>query len=242
MCGKEITGIPIMDFDLPFDSRACVETYRKLAGAYGTTITETGLPLQVLNASFFFTDIVGLSDPSLSVEKQIRKIIILNDLIASCNAFKMIPAHEKKILPTGDGMAIGFLLDPQLPLELSIQLHRGLQKYNKDRSVEDMINLRIGLASGPVFIVPDMNSNQNVWGPGIIFARRVMDIGNSGHILLADKLAEELIALKDEYRQIIKPICDTYKIKHGQTIKIYSAFSHDFGNPSIPASLTYSQA
>lgn len=228
-----------MHFDLPFDSKTCVETYRKLVGAFGATVTETGLPLEVLNVSFFFTDIVGLSDPSLSVEKQIHKIIILNNLISACNAFKKTPTYEKKILPTGDGMAIGFLRSPELPLELGIQLHRELRQYNKDMHPEDTVNIRIGLASGPVFIVPDMNGNQNVWGPGIILARRVMDIGNSGHILLVGKLAEELVALKDEYRRIIKPMCDTY-IKHGQTIKIYSAFSHDFGNPAMPASLVYS--
>jgi hypothetical protein len=240
MCGKEIAGNPLMHFDLPFDSRMCVETYRKLVGAFGASLTETGLPLEVLDVSFFFTDIVGLSDPSLSVEKQIRKIVILNRLISVCNAFKKTPTYEKKILPTGDGMAIGFLLRPELPLELAMQLHRELQQYNRDRSPEDTINVRIGLASGPVFVVPDMNGNQNVWGPGIILARRVMDIGNSGHILLVDKLAEELIALKDEYRRIIRPMHDTYRIKHGQTIKVYSAFSDDFGNPTMPTSLAYS--
>jgi hypothetical protein len=188
--------------------------------------------------SFFFTDIVGLSDPSLSVEKQIRKIMILNSLIASCNAFRMTSAQKKKILPTGDGMAIGFLLNPELPLELSIQLHRELRKYNKDKAVDDTIDIRIGLASGPVFIVPDMNNNQNMWGPGIVLARRVMDVGGAGHILLVDKLAEELIALKDEYRRIIRPIYEAYKIKHGQTIKIYSASSNDFGNPGLPIRMT----
>jgi class 3 adenylate cyclase len=79
-----------------------------------------------------------------------------------------------------------------------------------------------------------MNNIQNVWGPGIILARRVMDAGDNGHILLADKLAEELIALKDEYREIIKPICQVYEIKHGQKIALYSAYSHDFGNPKPP--------
>ena len=93
---------------------------------------------------------------------------------------------------------------------------------------------RIGLATGPVFIVSDINSNQNIWGPGIILARRVMDLGDSGHILIADILAEQLIALKDEYRVIIKPV-GNYQIKHGQTIKMYSAYSQEFGNSDIPA-------
>jgi UDP-N-acetylglucosamine:LPS N-acetylglucosamine transferase len=83
--------------------------------------------------------------------------------------------------------------------------------------------------------VSDLNNVQNIWGPGIVLARRVMDAGDNGHILIAEKLAEELISLKDEYRRIISLISSKYKIKHGQEIKMYSAYSNDFGNPQIPA-------
>ena len=233
LCGKTIMGTPIMDSDLAFDTKICMETYRKLAGVYGSSIAETGLTTQVFNVNFFFIDIVGLSDPSLSVKKQMQKIEVLNRLIASCDAFKA-PKEKKIILPTGDGMAIGFLLNQELPLELSIQLHRKLHVYNRVKPAEDAIGVRIGLGSGPVFIVSDINNNQNVWGPGIVLARRVMDAGDSGHILLTSRLAEELTALKDEYRSIIKPISDVYEIKHGQKIGLYSAYSHDFGNPEMP--------
>jgi hypothetical protein len=99
-----------------------METYIKLAGAYGPSISEIGLPLGAFNVSFFFIDIVGLSDPSLSVRKQIQKIEALNKLIASCDAFKASSGKRIIILPTEDGMAIGFLLNPELPMELSIQL------------------------------------------------------------------------------------------------------------------------
>jgi KaiC/GvpD/RAD55 family RecA-like ATPase/class 3 adenylate cyclase len=234
MCGRAIRGPPVMDSDLAFDSKTCMEMYKKLAGIYGPTISDAGLPSEVLNVSFFFTDIVGLSDPSLSVEKQIQKIQILNDTIASCEAFKATPKEKKIVLPTGDGMAIGFLLNPELPLELAVQLQRKLRAHNARGFPEDRVNVRIGLGSGPVFIVADINSNQNIWGPGIIIARRVMDAGDSGHILIAGGLAEELIALKDKYGQIIRPVCD-YQIKHGQMIKLYSAYSHDFGSPKVPA-------
>jgi KaiC/GvpD/RAD55 family RecA-like ATPase/class 3 adenylate cyclase len=233
MCGKAINGAPLMDFDLAFDSKMCMETYKKLAGIYGQAISDAGLPSEVLNVSFFFTDIVGLSDPSLSVEKQIQKIQVLNGTIASCDAFLAAPKEKKIVLPTGDGVAIGFL-NPELPLELAVQLHRKLRTYNAKSLPEDRVNVRIGLGSGPIFIVADINSNQNIWGPGIIVARRVMDAGDSGHILIAGTLAEELMALKDGYRQIIRPVCD-YQIKHGQTIKLYSAHSYDFGNPKMPA-------
>ncbi|HEX9845472.1 MAG TPA: adenylate/guanylate cyclase domain-containing protein [Candidatus Nitrosotenuis sp.] len=220
-----------MELDLAFDSEKCRETYRRLAGIYGHNISDTGLP-DVINANFFFVDVVGLSDPSLSVKNQMTKIDVLNRLIKTCSAFRSSKI-KKIIMPTGDGMVITFLLNPELPLNLSIELHQQIHQYNQDKAPNERIGVRIGLSSGPVFISNDINDNKNMWGPGIVIARRVMDIGNESHILIADRLAEELMVLKDEYRTIIKPISD-YTIKHDQTIKIYSAYSKDFGNPHLP--------
>jgi class 3 adenylate cyclase len=133
-------------------------------------------------------------------------------------------------------MAIGFLSSSEVPLELSIQLHHKIYEYNQQKyHTSDSLGVRIGLGSGPVFTVSDLNNVQNIWGPGIILARRVMDAGDNGHILIAEKLAEELISLKDEYRRVINLISNKYRIKHGQEIKLYSAYSDDFGNPQIPA-------
>ena len=234
LCGKSVEGIPIIDSEFTFDTQNCMETYRKLAGVYGSNISEIGLPSEVLNVNFFFIDIVGLSDPSLSVRKQIAKIETLNKMITSCDIFSKGPSEKRIILPTGDGMAIGFLMNPELPLKLSIQLHQKLRYYNQNKkSNEDSITVRIGISSGPVFIVSDIKGNQNVWGPGIIVARRVMDLGDSMHILLADPLAGQLIGLKDEYRMNIRPITN-YEIKHGQKITLYSAYSQEFGNPNLP--------
>jgi archaellum biogenesis ATPase FlaH/class 3 adenylate cyclase len=239
LCKAPILDTPVFYSELTFHSHH-VDLYKKLLGVYGSNISEFGLSEGVINANFFFIDIVGLSDPSLSVRKQMEKIERLNNLINSCDAFKKV-AEKKIILPTGDGMAIGFMLSPELPLQLSMQLHKELYKYNHSKKIseEDIIGVRIGLATGPVFIVSDINNNQNIWGPGIILARRVMDLGDSGHILIADILAEQLIALKDEYRVMIKPV-GNYQIKHGQTIKMYSAYSQEFGNPDLPAKFSKS--
>ena len=236
LCGRVIKGNPIIYSEFSFDTENCIDTYRKLVGVYGANVSEIGLPSEITSVSFFFIDIVGLSDPLLSVKKQIEKIEVLNRLINMCDAFRKTPRDKKIVLPTGDGMAIGFLLNPELPLQLSIQLHRELRKYNRHYNKfgeEVEIGVRIGLGSGPVFIVNDINNNQNVWGPGIILARRVMDMGDNWHILLADTLARELITLKDEYKIIINPVAD-YQIKHGQTVKLYSAYSQDFGNSKVP--------
>jgi class 3 adenylate cyclase len=235
LCAKPIIGTPLVRSDFIFDSKECIEIFQRLENAYGSKISDTGLPSEAFDASFFFIDMVGLSDPSLSVKNQVRKIEILNELIRSCDAFRKVSAGKKVILSSGDGMAIGFLSKLEIPLELSIQLHGKLREYNEEKSAAEELGVRIGLASGPVFTVADLNNVQNIWGPGIILARRVMDAGDKGHILISENLAEILLSLKDEYRQVIRLVSNRFKIKHGQKIKLYTAYSDNFGNPEIPA-------
>jgi archaellum biogenesis ATPase FlaH len=234
LCKAPILEEPEYYLDMPFHHNH-VKIYMKLAGAFGQARVSDVGPSGVIDAAFFFVDVVGLSDPALSVRRQIEKIEALNDMIGHCETFKK--ASDKRVLPTGDGMAIGFMLSPESPLQLGIDLHHALKKYNTHTNKEDgsFLDVRIGLASGSVFIVNDVNSNQNIWGPGIIFARRVMDVGDGGHILLAGPLAESLLTLDDKYKGMINLLGD-YQVKHGQIIKIYSAFSgNDFGNSVIPA-------
>jgi archaellum biogenesis ATPase FlaH len=234
LCKAPILEEPEYYLDMPFH-HSHVKIYMKLAGAFGQARVSDVGPSGVIDAAFFFVDVVGLSDPALSVRRQIEKIEALNDMIGHCEIFKK--TSDKRVLPTGDGMAIGFMLSPESPLQLGIELHQALKKYNTHTHKEDgsFLDVRIGLASGSVFIVNDVNSNQNIWGPGIIFARRVMDVGDGGHILLAGPLAESLLTLDDKYRNIIKLLGD-FQVKHGQIIKIYSAYSpNEFGNPVTPA-------
>ncbi len=233
LCKAPILEEPEYYLDMPFHHNH-VKIYMKLAGAFGQARVSDVGPSGVIDAAFFFVDVVGLSDPALSVRRQIEKIEALNDMIGHCETFKK--ASDKRVLPTGDGMAIGFMLSPESPLQLGIDLHHALKKYNTHTNKEDgsFLDVRIGLASGSVFIVNDENSNQNIWGPGIIFARRVMDVGDGGHILLAGPLAESLLTLDDKYKSMINLLGD-YQVKHGQIIKIYSAYSgNEFGNSSTP--------
>lgn len=240
LCAKPIIGTPLIKSDFMFDSKECMDIYYRLENAYGSKISDTGLPSEAFHASFFFVDIVGLSDPTLSVKNQVQKIQTLNELIHSCESFRKTSVGKRIILPSGDGMVIGFLTSSEVPLELSIQLHHKIRahnqlKNNNNNNTSGSLGVRIGLGSGLVFTVSDLNNVQNIWGPGIILARRVMDAGDNGHILIAEKLAEELISLKDEYRSVINLISNKYRIKHGQEIKLYSAYSDGFGNPQIPA-------
>ncbi|RJQ26776.1 hypothetical protein C4565_06220 [Candidatus Parcubacteria bacterium] len=188
---------------------------------------------RLIHAHFFFVDIVGLSDPSLSTKTQIKKIEILNKCISETAVYKSTPKETILTLPTGDGMCLGFLQGPELPLHLAIDLHQKLNEYNKGKIPTETVRVRIGLHSGSCFIVKDIKNNDNVWGPGIIIARRVMDFGDDSHILLSTRLAEDLRELSDEYRRIIKPVHD-FTIKHGQTMLLYSAYGDGFGNSEHP--------
>ena len=234
VCKASINNNPVFYLDMAFHENH-LELYKKLIGIYGNTrISDLG-PSSVINANFFFIDIVGLSSPTLSVRKQIEKIEFLNNFIISSEIFRK--NSDKKVLPTGDGMVIGFTSNPEAPLNLSIQLHTQLKRHNIGKNNESSLAVRIGIADGPVFIVNDANNNQNIWGPGIIFARRVMDIGDNNHILLDSGLANSLITLDNKYKEIIHYIGD-YKIKHGQIIKLYSAYQENkFGNKDTPAKM-----
>ncbi len=189
-------------------------------------------PLQLIHANFFFVDIVGLSDTSMSTKTQIKKIETLNKCISECQPFKSIPVESLLMLPTGDGCCIGFLQGPELPL-LSIKLHKKLAEYNKAKIPSETVKVRIGLHSGNCFIVNDLLGNKNTWGPGIIYARRVMDFGDDAHIMMSPSMAEDLRALSDEYRHIIHPVHDVV-LKHGTTMLLYSVYGDDFDNKKHP--------
>lgn len=194
----------------------------------------TKADFNLIHVHFFFIDIVGLSDPSVSTRIQIKKIQTLNSIVMNSTSFRFTPKDTMLVLPTGDGMAIGFLQGPELPLNLAIEIHKMLSKYNKAKIPAEIIRVRIGIHSGVAFVVDDVLNNKNIWGPGIILARRIMDIGDDGHILLSSRISEDLREISDYYKQILRPI-QKYSIKHGQTISLYSAYDKGFGNPRPPA-------
>ena len=186
-----------------------------------------------MHASFFFIDIVGLSNPLLSTTTQSSKIKVLNNSIAQCTTYQNTSEKEKIVFPTGDGMWMAFLDGLEKPINLALELHQKLKKYNSEQGKNEEILVRIGCHSGDVFFVNDLNGTVNLWGSGIIMARRVMDAGDAGHILITSTMAENLIELSDEYRKIIHPIHD-FKIKHGEVLLVYSAYGDDFGNSDRP--------
>lgn len=194
-------------------------------------------PEQLIEAHFFFSDIVGLSDPTMSTKDQIRRLSFLYDAISKCPAFKAIPQRSKLILPTGDGVAIGFLQGPHLPLELAIQLHEKITKYNRGRVESESVYVRVGIHSGTVFVIKDMKGNSNIWGPGIIIARRIMDLGGAEHILVSEDVSRMLLPLSRQYRECLHEL-GAHVFKHNLKKIVFSAYSNAgnrvFGNERWP--------
>ena len=178
---------------------------------------------------WFFTDIVAGSNPNLVTTEQVRKIIVLNELILRTETFKNHDPKGTVILPTGDGMAIGFDDSPEKPLRLALELHRALNSYNQPKKGKDKLLLRIGIDTGPVYLVKDLTGKDNVWGPGIIMTRRVMDLAVENQILASSRIAEDIKNLSPEYKAIMHPIGD-YSIKHDESLYIYNIYGDGFGN------------
>jgi hypothetical protein len=99
----------------------------------------------------------------------------------SCSTVKI--GSER--LPTGDGMVLVFTNNPEAPVECALEISKALQSHPK-------LKVRMGIQSGPVNPIGDVNDQSNLLGAGINLAQRVMYCGDSGHILLSKHFAENL--------------------------------------------------
>jgi hypothetical protein len=180
---------------------------------------------------WFFIDIISSSDPNLSVKSQARKIYALNELIQRTDTFKKEKLEYLDILPTGDGLAIGFSDSPEKPLRLAIELHKILRKFNSTLKEKDRINIRIGIDSGPVYFMKGIKG-EIFWGPGLIMAKRVMDLCGPNQIFASERIAKDLRSLSEENKATMHPIGE-YEIKYGKLV-IYNIFSKEFGSNKIP--------
>ena len=177
----------------------------------------------------FFVDMVSLSDRNLgSTETQIKKLETMFCYITNSKILKN-SQNSKIFSHTGDGVAICFTENPRLPLELAIDLHKKLNRFNKKKPKKEKILVRIGINSGLISKTRGVKGQGNYWGRGLIHAQRIMSAGYASHILLSANTAQELIEISDEYEQNIHYV-GYIKIKHEGVIPVYSAYGEDFGN------------
>jgi TolB-like protein len=171
-----------------------------------------------------FIDIVGYS--KLLVNEQSGLLRELNELVCGTHEFREAEAEGKLIrLPTGDGMALVFRTDPEAPAQCALEIAQALKEHPE-------IALRMGIHSGPVNEVVDVNQRQNIAGAGINMAQRVMDCGDAGHILVSKHVAEDL-EQHDRWRRLLHDL-GSCEVKHGVRLDISNLYSDEVGNSNLP--------
>src|SRR5438477_12837711 len=183
------------------------------------------IELEVVNV--LFLDIVGYSK-RLTNEQQ-TLIDQLNQVVRSSEEFQSAEAAGRLIkIPTGDGMALVFYKSPAQPVECALEISRALKTYPE-------LRVRMGVHSGPVSAVTDLNDRTNAAGIGINIAQRVMDCGDAGHILLSQRVAEDL-AQYGEWQPQLHDLGDV-EVKHGARVHVFNLYNKELGNPEVPEKL-----
>src|SRR6478609_1161830 len=180
--------------------------------------------IQLEIAHVLFIDIVGYS--KLSVNEQHAAVEELNQVVRATEEFQRAEAASRLLkIPTGDGMALVFYTSPEAPAQCAVEITRALKDHSR-------LQLRMGIHSGPVSGVVDVNNRPNLAGAGLNMAQRVMDCGDAGHILLSRHVAEDL----EEYEQWRPLLHDlgTCEVKHGVRVSVVNLYDHQFGNAKLP--------
>src|SRR5437764_4313229 len=173
-------------------------------------------------------DVAGYS--KLSNNEQIELLQELNQIVRSTECFRSAEASGKlNRVPMGDGMALLFFHSPEEPVRCAVEISRALQDHPR-------IRLRMGVHSGPVNRITDVNDKTNFAGSGINVAQRVLDCGDAGHILLSAHVAEDLA----QYRQWQPCLHDLgeCEVKHGLHLHLFNFYKQNLGNPQVPEKLS----
>ena len=187
-------------------------------------MSELNPDLRLEIAHVLFIDIVGSS--KLLTNEQSELLRELNQIVRSTEQFRAAEAADKLMrLPSGDGMALVFFTSPDAPVRCALEISKALGDQPK-------LPLRMGIHSGPVDEVIDVNDRLNVAGAGITTAQRVMDCGDAGHILLSKRIADDL-AQNSKWRPHLHDLGEC-EVKHGVRINIVNFYTDGIGNPAKP--------
>ena len=191
--------------------------------------TKSDLKLEI--AHVLFIDIVGYS--KLLINEQGESLHELNQIVRATEPFRMAEAAGKLAkIPTGDGMALVFSTTPDAPVECALEIAKALKSRPE-------LRVRMGVHSGPVSVVTDVNDRANIAGGGINTAQRIMDCGDGGHILLSKRVAEDLA----QYRQWQPYLHDLgqCQVKHDMTLSVVNLYTDDVGNAALPTKFAAAQ-
>src|SRR6266849_1829073 len=180
-----------------------------------------------------FIDIVGYS--KLLINEQSELMQKLKEIARGTEQFRLAEAAGKLLrLPTGDGGALVFRNHPEAPVRCALEITKELQKHPGSKE-KPQLRLRMGIHSGPVNEVTDLNEQANIAGAGINIAQRVMDCGDAGHILLSRHVADDLKHYS-RWRPYLHDIGEC-KVKHGEVISIVNFYTDELGNPQRPQNI-----
>src|ERR1700737_3261589 len=171
-----------------------------------------------------FIDIVGYS--KLLINEQSEQIQKLKDIVRETEQVRIAEAERKLLrLPTGDGGALVFRNSAEAPVLCALEISRELKKHPE-------LRVRMGIHSGPVNEISDLNEQANIAGAGINIAQRVMDCGDAGHVLLSRRVAEDL-----EHYPRWKPYLHELgecEVKHGHKVSLVNFYDGEIGNRETP--------
>src|SRR4026209_418250 len=180
--------------------------------------------IQLEIAHVLFIDIVGYS--KLSINEHHAAVEDLNQIVRATEQFQKAEAGSRLLkIPTGDGMALVFYTSPEAPAQCAVEISRALKEHPH-------LQLRMGIHSGPVSGVVDVNERANLTGAGINMAQRVMDCGDAGHILLSRHVAEDLEEY-EKWRPLLHDL-GSCEVKHGVRVSVVNLYADQVGNPKLP--------
>ena len=180
--------------------------------------------IQLEIAHVLFVDIVGYS--KVSINEQRAVIDELNEVVRASEQFQKAEVEARLIkIPTGDGMALVFYKSPEEPVKCALEISRTLKEHPR-------LQLRMGVHSGPVSGVIDVNGHPNLAGAGLNMAQRVMSCGDAGHILLSKRVAEDLQEY-EHWRPLLHDL-GVCEVKHGTRVAIVNLHADEVGNPQLP--------
>jgi TolB-like protein/Tfp pilus assembly protein PilF len=185
---------------------------------------EVNKEIQLEIGHVLFIDIVSYS--KLLITEQSELLQTLKQIVRGTEQFRLAKAEGKLLgLPTGDGGALVFRTSPEAPVLCAIEISRELKHHRE-------LQVRMGIHSGPVNEITDLNEQANIAGAGINIAQRVMDCGDAGHILLSQHLADDL----EQYPRWRSHLHDLgeCEVKHGVRVRTVNFYTDEVGNPDVP--------
>ena len=180
--------------------------------------------LRLAIAHVLFIDIVGYS--KLRTNEQSAQMEKLREIVRGTEQYRAAEAEGKLLrLPTGDGGALAFRNNPEAPVLCAEEIAKALKSHPE-------IRVRMGIHSGPVNEVTDLNEQANVAGAGINIAQRIMDCGDAGHILVSKHAAEDLEQY-DQWQPYLHDLGEC-EVKHGERLQVVNFYNDEIGNPAVP--------